>query len=220
MNYPTRILALDLETTGIASNYDYIVQMGAALMEGDEIISVFQSKVRPNLDKLKIAVSAMEAQCGDVTTAEGQLKVAQWIADTFSAPLAKDVAKEFSAWCSENGAGDVPVVAHNAHFDHGFMGQWIFQQRTAFKTPPLSPWWICTLTMAQKVWPGNGRFGLDECLLVAQLPSRPKDHDALQDAILAGRLYAHLANEDFSLRNVAGPFEATNAVTTNEKVSA
>lgn len=189
--YPKRILALDFETTGLVAAYDYIVQIGAAVMEGDAVVDVFQSRVRPNPDKFKITMAALAVQVGDLNAEGAGEKLQEWFSATLEADEAKDVAKAFAAWIAQHNAHTLPVVAHNAAFDHAFYGQFAHQQRKVL-TPRLSPIWICTKELAQAKLPGADSYSLDACLLAMGLPSRPGAHDALQDAILAGLLYDKL----------------------------
>lgn len=194
MNYPSRIIAIDLETTGLIAQYDYIVQIGAVAMVDGEVVGVpFSTRMKPDEDKLKITLGAMGAQCGDLKTPEGQKRAAEWLSTLLDAPKGLEVAQEFKEWCVTHDALKSPTVAHNAFFDAAFMREKLFCFTSVFKTPPLSPMWIDTLTMAKHAWPTGKKYGLNECLFAAELPSRPDHHDALQDAVLCGRLYHHLA---------------------------
>lgn len=193
MNYPKRIVALDLETTGKVALYDYVVQIAAAIMEDGKVIGEpFYSRMRPDMEKMKVSFGALSAHCGDLTKEEGQDKAKVWFKEQIDAPGGLEVATSFAVWCRENQAIAYPVVAHNASFDHGFMREKILCFKSQFKTPPLSPMWIDTLEMAKQAWPTARVYGLDACLISADLPRRPDHHDALMDALLAGRLYHHM----------------------------
>ena len=190
MSWPRRIVALDLETTGLVANYDYIVQIGAAVMgQGQVVGAPFYSRVQPSLDKLKVSLGSITAMVGDLRSEAGGAKCADYVRELIDSPPAREVAMQFAGWASDSGARDLPVVAHNASFDHAFWGQFAFQQKAAMPVS-VSPVWICTMEMAKRAWPTARKYGLDECLISAELPARPEGHDALQDAILAGRLYS------------------------------
>lgn len=197
MIYPNRIIAIDLETTGLSSQYDYIVQVGAIVMENGEPASdPFYSRVQPSLDKLKISTGALAAQAGDVTTKEGRGKVAEWLGCLYDSPPSRDVAESFLEWAEKVGSSTVPTVAHNAAFDYGFFSSWQFQQKAAFKhRQPISPVWIDTIAMARLAYPGGRSYALDEVLLLCSLPPRPTNHDALQDALLCGQVYFKLRDQ-------------------------
>lgn len=192
MTYPSRILAIDIETTGDVAKYDKLLQVGAVVMEdgqADTSLPVFSSRVGVAVDKLKINLSALAATCGDITTPDGATKVQEWVKRAVDAPQPPAVATEFAVWCEMVGAKDLPVVAHFAHFDHGFIGEWITNNRARFALPPLSPVWICTWTMSKRVWPDERNHGLDDVCKRLGLAQRPVEHDAMQDAILAGAVY-------------------------------
>jgi len=193
MPWPRRVVALDFETSGLSSQYDYILQVGLAIMEGGEVVDEpFYTRVQPNLAKFKISGDALAAQLGDIFTEDGMGKLATFMMALRDAPSSREVAQSLASWSERTGAWKFPVVAHNASFDCAFFSQWKFQQSSVLRPSPLSAVWIDTITMMERAFPGGQSYNLDTCLLLAGLPSRPADHDALQDALLAGRLYAHL----------------------------
>ncbi len=197
MILPSRILALDLETTGLSSQYDYISQIGAAVMENGECLGIpFYSEVQPNLSKFKISLEALAIQTGDIRDKKGQKEAAEWFAKIFDFPEPKQVAKDFRDWLVANDAKHLPVVAHNASFDYAFLNQFQFNNRLVFgKEQFLSPVWIDTIALAKWAIPGGDSYSLDAVLCALRLPPRPGHHDALQDALLAGRAYDLLCRE-------------------------
>lgn len=194
MTYPNRIIALDLETTGLNAQFDYITQIAAVVMEDGEIVGLpFYSRVQPSLDKFKVSLGALAVQCGDLLTDEGQAEAAGWFKAMLEAPAPREVALEFVKWLESVEGHKHPVVAHNAAFDMGFMSQFVFQQRTAFgKAQKLCPLVIDTLSLSRLAMPGGASYGLDGVLLACGLNERPGAHDALQDAILCGQVYFKL----------------------------
>ena len=193
MSFPTKVLAVDVETTGLNSQFDYITQIGAVIMEDGNIVGEpFYSRIQPNLKKAKISLEALEAQSGDITTPEGFKAATDLMQAWVDAPPAKEVAALFAEWLGTN---PPPTVAFNAGFDLGFLSQWIFQQKAAFKNALLSPITICPMVMAKQRYPGGKQYNLDAVSVLCSLPQRPAAHDALQDAILAGQQYFILKNE-------------------------
>lgn len=191
--YPSRILAIDVETTGLNSQYDYITQIGAVVMEDGQITGTpFYTRVQPNLGKAKISLDALKVQSGDIKDEEGLKAVYETLKAWGSAPSARDVAGLFAEWL---GAAPPPTVAFNAGFDMGFLSQWMFQQKAAFGKTNLSPITICPMVMARTVYPGGKQYNLDAVSVLCSLPPRPAAHDALQDAILAGRCYFNLKDK-------------------------
>lgn len=192
--YPSKVLVIDLETSGLNASYDYILQIGAVVMEDGNVIgSPFYTRIQPNPEKLKISTGALKAQVGDMETDEGRARLPEWLKQIFEAPTPQKVAVDFVSWLDANGAANIPIVAHNAPFDMGFLAQFVFQQRGAFgKTQRFSPVCIDTLTLARLAMPGEGSYALNGVLLALGLKPRPDAHDALQDAILTGQAYHKL----------------------------
>lgn len=97
----TRILALDLETTGLR-NSDRIVEIGAVLFDTDEnrIIAEFESLINPQRN-----IPAESSQIHGLTSADVSL-----------APVFEDIAEDFKLFMD----ADV-IVAHNAAFDIRFL---------------------------------------------------------------------------------------------------
>lgn len=189
MNYPKRILALDFETTGLSSMYDYITEVGAAVMDDGEIVDCFTARIQPG-EKFKLDSGAIAIQAGDLKTPEGREKVGQWLGRLFEAPVSREVAVTFVEWLKRHEAHKLPIVAHNAPFDTGFLNQWIFQQRAVFgKEPQFSPVSICTMALAKLAYPGGGSYNLDAVAALAGLPPRNPVHAAASDAVMAGKAY-------------------------------
>lgn len=197
-----KIIALDLETSGLNSQYDQINQIGLALMEDGQVLDAYTNKVRAS-EKYKISLDALAVQIGTPPMEEDGPEAAEaWLSkanefmrERLFGPSARDVAAEVKAWCERVDAHLYPTVAHNAAFDYGFWATWLFNQRAVFKAAPTSETWVCTMTMAKRVMPGQKSYSLDTCLLAADIAPRPKAHDALADAIKAGELYHWLQNQ-------------------------
>ena len=199
--FPSRIIALDLETTGLSPMYDYITQIGAVVMEdGVPTEQTFFHNVQPNLSKYKISGEALSVQVGDMEDEDFAEKAAVWLQSLKDRPSAKEVAEKLSDWCYKVNAWDIPVVAHNAAFDHSFINGWSFSYRGAFYDW-LSPVWIDTKEMAAKVIGRGGNYGLDAVCARYEITKRTGGHNDLQDAILCGQVYAKLREE---LMNTGG----------------
>lgn len=189
MNWPSRVLALDLETTGLSADYDFITQIGLAVMDGTTIENTFTSRVQPDKERFRVSVAALEAQIGDWQSEPS--RVADWLSATFDAPQMKEVAASVSAFVTDTGAIGLPVVAHNMPFDQAFVHKRMMVFKSVFVDVQF-PVWIDTLAMARMADPGRKGYGLDVLCDKYGLPKRPLEHDALQDAILAGLLYDRL----------------------------
>jgi DNA polymerase III epsilon subunit-like protein len=190
------ILALDLETSGLSTQYDQILQIGAAIVTSEgEIVSEFSARIQPT-DKFKISLEALAVNGGDLKTEDGREQAYEFLSGLFEeAKVAKEVAADLRAWADEHNAWEYSVVAHNASFDWGFWANFEFQQRTALqKRAVFGHSWTDTMALARQLMPGAGGYGLDACLLACKLERRDAVHNALEDARLAAMLYFRLKN--------------------------
>lgn len=163
-------------------------------MEGGELISVFQSKIRPtSWDKFKISIEALSVQVDGITDPEkGADAMREWWAAMLAAPLTKNVAVDFGLWITQFEAQHLPIVAQKASFDTGFLDNWLFQQRSSCPRPLLSPVTICTQVLAQRLLPTNPKHSLDALCDHFGMGARTKAHEAADDAIRCGQIYFHL----------------------------
>ena len=96
-DFDHEFVAFDLETTGLSSQHDTIIEIGAAIMKGNEVLSTFQTFVDPerpipqNIVELTGITDSMVA----------------------GAPKEGEAVRKFFEFCGE---GSV-LVAHNASFD-------------------------------------------------------------------------------------------------------
>ena len=152
-------VAFDLETTGLSSQHDTIIEIGAARMRGSEVLETFQMFVDPHrkLDQKIIELTG-------ITDAmlEGQPDLAEAI-------------DRFLAF-----AGSCPLCAHNADFDIGFVSAAC--ERLGI---PFQPTYVDTLILAQNLMPELGKFKLN---IVADALSLPdfNHHRASDDAMTCG----------------------------------
>jgi DNA polymerase III epsilon subunit-like protein len=185
---PSRVIALDLETSGLSSQYDSILQIGMVEMEAGEIISApFYEKLVPS-EKMKISIEALSKQCdlsGDKQTIAE--KVGRYFANLQDGITGMQAGNKLASWL--DGKSHLPVVAHNAAFDLGFMVQFFFQQRRSLGVCGFGYQVFCTMQMAKQVIRKGTQFNLDAVADILGLPPRPANHDALQDAILCGNSY-------------------------------
>lgn len=180
-----KVLSIDVETSGLIPAYDFITQIGAVVMEDGEVVSEpFYTHVQPDWDKFKISVRAAEVQIGGL---EGFM---DWIEKLKQAPPMLEVAKSFSDWAKVVDAKSMPNIAYKADFDWPFIENKIFSYKSVFKTPALSPMWICVLNMARTHFGGSLPDNrLDTVIAAFGLDTQRSGHDALQDAILCGKVF-------------------------------
>ncbi len=156
-----RFVAFDLETTGLSSQHDRIIEIGAVIMRGGEVLEKFQTFVDP-LRPLPQRVSDLTGITDDML---------------HGAPPIEDVLPQFLAFC-----GDLPLCAHNADFDVGFVSAACRRLGLEYR-----PTYVDTLVLAQNLLPNLGKHKLN---LVADALSLPdfQHHRASDDAITCGSI--------------------------------
>lgn len=194
---PRRVLAFDVETTGLIAEYDYVTEIGAAVMKDGEIIGEpLQVKVAAG-DRAKIAVGAFTANAGDMTAFDVE-EIARRIKAYLSGIPALDATRQFVEWCGRNQVDSLPMVAWNAEFDLSFYSRKILSYTSAWQVPPVSPVTICVMRMFQAAMKDKKAASLDVAAMLYGLAPRAKTdgHSALQDAIYAGIIYHKLLRGD------------------------
>lgn len=190
-----KILAIDLETTGLSPDYDYVTQIACAIMEDGAVVDAFHTRVSPDIERFRISAGALTTQVGDF--AKESAKVADWLSGLFAAPTAKEASEMLAEWAQGKGTELMPVVAHNAQFDWSFIWKRITCHKTIFSlTPVFGATWIDTVSLARITDPGRRTYNLDDVAARLGLEGRPSAHDAMQDAILAGQVYFALTSQD------------------------
>ncbi len=194
-----KFLALDFETGGLNPIYDGILQVGAAVMDETGMVhDQFTCRITPSA-KLYMKLEAIEAQSGEITPAsiaKGYKTITTNTLSSIEAFIA------FRDWVNAGEYGKLPVVAWNASFDHGFWGNWIKQNNFRANGSVLSPTWICAMMEARNHPLGLRNYGLDIVAACVGAGERPKAHDALVDAVLAGTVYGRLLRGIYSAEQV------------------
>src|SRR5690242_16796856 len=94
------LVALDLETTGLDIQQDFIIEIGAVKIRDGIVIGEYGTLVDPGL--------VIPAETTRITGIHPE--------DLRGAPSLKNVLPQLGAF-----VGDAPVIAHGAAFDVGFM---------------------------------------------------------------------------------------------------
>ena len=157
----TEFVAFDIETTGLNAQSDRMTEIGAVIFSGGEIREVFNTFVDPQRHIPP-----------DITQLTGIRD-----SDVQGAPLEKEAMEQFMAF-----AGDRPLIAHNAHFDVGFMTA--AARRSGLRFMPV---FLDTLALSQALCPELKRFRLD---LVSKHLGLPEfqHHRASDDAMVVARM--------------------------------
>ena len=154
-------VAFDLETTGLSSLHDTIIEIGAAIMKGNEVLSTFQTFVDPH--------RPLQPKIVDLTGINDQMLAGQ--------PDISEAMPKFLEYI-----GSRPLCAHNADFDIGFVTAACEKLGL-----PFHPTYVDTLILAQNLMPELGKYKLN---IVADALSLPdfNHHRASDDAITCGYL--------------------------------
>ena len=157
----TEFVAFDIETTGLNALNDRMTEIGAVIFCGGEIRKVFNTFVNPGMH-----IPA------DITQLTGIRD-----SDVADAPGEKEAMEQFIDFIGER-----PIIAHNAHFDVGFMTAAANRQGLKF-----SPVFLDTLALSQALLPELKRFKLD---VVSNHLGLPKfnHHRASDDAMVVARM--------------------------------
>ena len=161
--FDDEFVAFDLETTGLNSQKDVIIEIGAVIMKRGEVLDRFQTFVDPH--------RRLEQKIIDLTGIRDDMLA--------GAPDVAEVLPQFLTFC-----GGRPLCAHNADFDVGFITAAC--ERLGL---PFRPTYADTLIFAQNLMPHLGKYRLN---IVADALSLPdfNHHRASDDAITCGYLLA------------------------------
>ncbi len=157
----TEFVAFDIETTGLNAQTDRMTEIGAILFSGSEIKKTFNTFVDPQRHIPP-----------DITNLTGIRD-----SDVQGAPLEKEAMQMFMEF-----VGDRPIIAHNAHFDVGFMTAASIRQGLRFQ-----PVFLDTLALSQALCPELKRFKLDIVSNHLGLPQF-NHHRASDDAMVVARM--------------------------------
>lgn len=166
-----KLVAVDTETTGKNTRGDEIIEIGAAVLEGNAVAETFQTLVNPG--------RRIPGEVSRITGIRNE--------DVADAPAA---AQALSAFLDFIGDPEKTVlVAHNAEFDRDFLQNGVkkhLKRKIRFET-------IDTLEMARRLRPaGSHRLAHVAEKLGIEVEGW---HRALGDAVMAAKIYFTLARE-------------------------
>jgi len=162
------IVAFDIETTGLDSRRERITEIGAVLFRGGRQIETFHTYVNSERH-----ISAEITRLTGITD--------EMVAD---APGEEEAIRQFLAF-----AEDVPLAAHNAAFDIGFIDEACRRHGMDF-----DPVYVDTLALAQAMRPELKNHRLDTVARALELPDF-EHHRATDDAVTCGLILLRLFEE-------------------------
>ena len=158
-------VAFDIETTGLDTKNDRITEIGAVRFSGGKPQEHFQTFVDPHRPLTREIIELTGISDRDLA----------------GAPEEEDALRRFMDFC-----GELPLVAHNAEFDLGFMTACARRHGIDF-----APVYMDTLVLSQSLLPDLKRFKLDIVSARLGLPEF-NHHRADDDAYACGRIMARL----------------------------
>ena len=165
MSFADEFVAFDLETTGLSSHTDTIIEIGAVIMKEGREVDRFQTFVAPG--------RKLEQKIIELTGITDSMLL--------GAPTIEEVLPKFLEF-----VGDRVLVAHNSDFDTGFI-----RAACAKLGLPYNFTAADTLILSQNLLPQLNKFKLD---IVANALSLPdfNHHRAADDAVICGCIMARL----------------------------
>jgi DNA polymerase-3 subunit epsilon len=154
-------VVVDLETTGMVSNYNRITEIGAVKIQGGKIVDTFQTLINPQ--------RSIPSMIQDLTGITNEM--------VRNSPLFEEVAEKFLEFMK-----DSIFVAHNVNFDYSFLQNEYLRLEKTFVKP-----FICTKASMKKHYPELGSYGLKNLCAHFNI-SLVGHHRALNDAMAATEL--------------------------------
>ena len=159
MAFDEEYVAFDLETTGLSSQNDRIIEIGAVLMRGGKELDRFQTFVDPHRQ--------LEKKIIELTGITDEMLQ--------GAPSIEEVLPKFLDF-----VGDRVLVAHNSDFDTGFIRAECGRQGLPYTYTAAD-----TLILSQNMLPQLSKFKLDIVSNALSLPDF-QHHRAADDAVTCG----------------------------------
>ena len=168
MTFGQEYVAFDLETTGLSSRTDTIIEIGAVVLKNGREIDRFQTFVDPE--------RSLEKKIVDLTGITDDM--------VKGAPKIDEVLPKFLEF-----VGDRVIVAHNSDFDTGFIRAACADLGYEYNFTAVD-----TLILSQNLLPHLNKFKLD---IVANALSLPEfnHHRAGDDAMTCGLIFHELCKK-------------------------
>jgi DNA polymerase-3 subunit epsilon len=159
---------VDLETTGLSSRRDRILEIGLVVQRGGRTLAQFETLVDPGAPIPPEITALTGIRDDDVAGAQDEPSA---LAD-FAGVLRRH--------------GVEVLVAHNARFDRGFLARAWSEHKIREPLPPF----LCSLRLARRLIAAE-RYGLTSLVAELRIPERAR-HRALGDAEMAAALFRGL----------------------------
>lgn len=154
------IVAFDLETTGLDSRKDKIIEIGAVKFEGTQILETYQTLINPQ--------RLISPEITQITSITNEM--------VRNAPLIEEVRQEFRDFL-----GDFPLLGHNVQFDLSFLKSHKFKVTNDE---------IDSFDLASVLMPGSSRYNLGSLVEILQVNADElQSHRALDDARMTFEIF-------------------------------
>jgi DNA polymerase-3 subunit epsilon len=187
------VVVLDFETTGLSPNMgDRTIEVGAVLLENNQIVDRFQSLMNPGM-KINGFIESFTGISNKMLS---------------TAPSIKNVMEELKTFI-----GPHQIVAHNASFDLRFLDAEF--ERLKFKRKNE---FACSMLTARRIYPGAPNCKLETLVKYKNLKTEGVHHRALADAEMTAHLWIRLIDD---IKNAYGlssvPFPLMQKITKTPK---
>jgi DNA polymerase-3 subunit alpha (Gram-positive type) len=162
----TEYVVFDTETTGLNAREDTLIEISGVRMKGKQIVDQFATLIDPE--------RPVPPKITELTGITPDMLVGQ--------PKLEEALKHFRAF-----AEGAILVAHNAEFDVGFLGQCALRIGMEPWTHPV----IDTLALARVLYPGEKNYRL-KTLTQKFNVELVNHHRAIADAEATGKVFAHM----------------------------
>jgi DNA polymerase III subunit epsilon len=162
---PSKLAFVDIETTGMRSAYDRIIEIGILRVEDNELVQTFQTLINPQTYIPK-----------EITSLTGITGKHLENAPTFRA--VKDEIIEILADCT--------FVAHNVRFDYGFIKHELMRENVTYNARH-----FCTVRLSRLLYPHWPRHNLDAVMQQCGIVCETR-HRAFDDAKVLYEFYNHI----------------------------
>ncbi len=160
----TTFVVVDLETTGLHSGLDSIVEIAAVKVVNGQIVGEWDTMVNPG-----VFLPLETTQITGITT--------EMVKDS---PAFADIVDDYLGFMGT----DTVFVAHNVDFDREFMNKHLEKMGRSILPNP----YLCTFKLAKQVHPNLSRYGLGS-LCEAFGVELPQAHRALHDARATAQIF-------------------------------
>lgn len=160
---------LDLETTGLSPISDTILEIGALKVIDNKVVDEFQTLVNPK--------RIIDSRITSINGINNRM--------VSNAPFLSEILPDFLDFTA-----DMPVMAHNAGFDLGF----IYHNSLTLLSTEFTNGYIDTLALARKIYPSLYSHKLSSLVSYLGLKGNP-EHRAISDCYCVFELYKRLLDK-------------------------